>query len=1144
MTVDSLFKLYGELVSGLFALQSGDNQHPFAGVNGDSDSIPGKCSGGDCLLLSDVSDKSSTSLQQGVVDPLALKQIDCDCSKSVFLQNLQEVIGAEDKNKIIRVIRHCKQKLNNEFNNNEEFKSKGLALKKFREHLHSGCEEGLEDNPFYKIVLMIFHSSRIGLFHSLSRQILERIQPLPASIRFAPNMREIWRRPRAFGGVFSKIIAIFQNNVILLRSPVSFLLYIGAACAVFLATNHFLQSSVTSEYLPALLGSEGESSRYLIATLVGVVISTVVLDFKDRLLQAMAESGGIFAGIRNAFLISPRWMTLALFCTLVTVKASNDVIMALFSDTERMAVQAKAIEETVQVALGSPSDTSPTSSGSLFGFQVILNNAINAQVEMMEQLSRNESGETASYRDSRKGPRFWAEHFIIHGGYEPGISDVSISNSTPLSKTLDTILSGSGIDFSTSFREKSQLLQETCRKNWAQTQVNVHQWLAQLRQMHGIWDQARPDLIRFLLAETYSVNNLIAAVRAELDNTQSICQQIAEDFSDLTRSYLVILRQVNPSETFFPDDLTNRVAMETLPIQAIDALDPNKLSLVRQIGVGEFATMLRDWYGPTPGLVLLMIFLFLAVGMVLGDLVLFAHLVARISRRDRAQVPLRLEELKAWENSFIDMVVELLSASQAKCLIGCNIKLNKIAIELHYYKMIENADPETKHPRDRNIIEFIFLWYFGMFTLKRPLWARSYNVRLAAVRRLIHPEKSNLFDWLHSFFFGRMSNRNLWRSSLTTISSRMTENNSKTKKEIDYIFFHRMGYNNKVSKMFSMEVEAPSSDKPIPFSMRFGPHLGRIRRIGTAFFLQGFKPHPDWFPLTLYHWRMKFFTRLDQYSNLRIQLQRIQPEIHIIYEKSVSTVYSDILYPIIEIKKKYGECFSMDWEKRFAELESNLNVFERKVLETLGVLPLMSAATSLGELVEILEYIESVMDLNSNIIMEVINFIDTGCLFSDVEEANFGQQLIEEGQKLLQEANEQLAKAREEEIVRWKEVEGIADLLDERLVEVRKLFRDISSLFLRIRQKESDFSTNGYPSQIVRTNHQMNQTLVNMAPKEADQILARMENILTARYPYTAENLTTVELLKRDAKALYDRLDSYVTSIMEAPFPSIHQQGH
>ncbi|MBF0434918.1 MAG: hypothetical protein HQL77_06035 [Magnetococcales bacterium] len=1143
MTADSLFKLYGELVSDLFALESCDILYPGAGLKSDTDAIPGKCSDGDCLLLPDASYKSSASLQRGFVDPLIIEQVDCGCSKSIFQQTLREVIDADDREKIIRVVNHYRQKLYEEEQlATADYKSKGLALKRFREHLHSGSEEGLEDNPFYKIVLMIFHSSRMGLFHSLSRQILERMQPLPAYISFAPSIREIWRRPRAFGGVFSNMVAILKAYAILLYNPVAFLLYIGAACAISLAANHFLQSPVTSEYLPTIQGLEGESSRYLIATLVGVVISTVVLDFKDRLLQAMAESGGIFAGIRNAFLISPRWMTVALFCTLFTVKASNDIIMTLFSGKERMAVQAKAIEATVQVALGS--DTSSTSSGSLSDFQVILSNTINAQIELMEQLPSNESGETASYRDSRKGPRFWAEHFIIHGGYEPGISDVSISNSTPLSKTLDTILAGSGIDFSSSFREKSQSLQETCHKNWAQTRVNVHRWLAQLRQMHDIRDQSLLDFMRFLLAEPYSVNNLIAAVRAELDNTRSTCQQIAEDFSDLTRSYLEILRQVNPSGTFFPDDVTNRVAMETSPIQAIDALDTNKFSRVGQLGIVEFATMLGEWYGPTPGLVLMMIFLFLAGGMVLGDLMLFAHLLARSSRRDQAQVPLRLEELKAWENSFIDMVVESLSASQAKCLIGYNIKFNKIAIELHYYKMIEKYDPETKHPRDRNIIELILLWYFGMFTLKKPLWARSYNVRLAAVRRLIHPEKSNLVDWLHCSFFGRMSNRNLWRSSLTTISRRMTENNSDTKKEIDQIFFHRLDHASKISKMFSMENTAHSSDKSIPIFIRFGFLLGRIHSVGTAVFLQGFKPQPVWFPLTFYHWRMKFFTRLEQYSNLRTQLHRIQPEIHIIYEKSISTVYSDILYPIIEIKKKYGECFSMDWEKRFAELESNLNVFERKVLETLGVLPLMSAATSLGELVEILEYIESIMDLNSNIIMEVINFIDTGCLFSDMEEANFGQQLIKEGQKLLQEANEQLAKVREEEIIRWKEVEGIADLLDERLVEVRTLFRDISSLFLRIRQKETDFSTHGYPSLIVRTNHQMNQTLVNMAPKEADQILVRMENILTARHPYTAENLTTVELLKRDSKALYDRLDSYVTSIMEAPFPSIHEQGH
>ncbi|MBF0131814.1 MAG: hypothetical protein HQL75_04405 [Magnetococcales bacterium] len=1107
MAAGSLFKLYGEWVDGLFALESGDNTDPFA-------------------VVDDTSDAIAEPLPQNDLTHPALAQTDHCCSGLAFKKTLSEVISPKDREKIAGVIHHYRQKLSEEASQaTTTGKPVGLALKTFRNHLHSGREEGLEDNPFYKIVLTVFHAARIGLFRSLSGQVLEQMPQPPTRIRLTPTIREVWRRPRAFGGFFFNLGAILQSQAILLRNPISVLLFIGIAYAVSLAANYFLQSPIPGEYLPDIQGLSGESKRYLIATLMGVACSTVVLDFKNRLFQAIAESGKVFTGIRKAFLRNPRWMTVALLCALTTIKASNDALITFLTGQQTMAAQVQAIEEAVYSVLGTATAACPPEPDSLFNFQAILSHDIDAQVEKLEQLPN---------RDLRKNPHFWAEHFIIYGGYEPGVSDVDISNATPLSKTLDAMLAGSGIDFSSSFREKSRLLLETCRKQWVQTQEEVREQLAQRHRVMGFKNQSWLGFGRFSLAESYSTNNLVATMRTKLENTQTTCQQIVEDFADLTHSYLEILRQVNPSTNINTNDLTIGTSVEPFTNKAIDALDPAKITPTERPNLVKFATMLGAQYGPVMGPLLFALFLILAIGMVFGDLVLFAHIVGQNGRRDQALVPSHLAELKAWETTLIDLIVENISSNWAQCLLGCHIQFNKIAVELQFYKQIEKNDPETKYIRDRNMMEVILLWFRSMLTPNRPLWTRMFNVRLAAINRLIRPETSTFSDWFHRCYFGPMSHRTLWRSSLSAISGHIVENNESIKKEIDQIFFRRQDRTRHPLKVSAGEEHTTLLDRITLFFNRFCLVITRAFGDRTIFCLRGSKTDPDWFPLTFHHWRLKFSDRLDQYSKLKDRVLRIQPEIHAIYEKSVSSVYADILYPIIEIKKRYGEHLTSDWNRRFTHFESKLNDFERKILETLGVLPLMVAATSSRELVEILEYIESVIKLDTEIIMDVLNFIDSGSLFSDVENENTGQKLKNEGRKLLEEANTQLAKVWEQEKMQWKEIEGIADLLDERLVEVRKIFNKISEIFLHIRQKESDFITRGYPSQIARTHHRLNQTLVNMAPREADHILERMESILTAKHPYTSENLTTVEMLKRDAKALYDRLDSYVSSIHTA----------
>ncbi|MBF0421447.1 MAG: hypothetical protein HQL73_00460 [Magnetococcales bacterium] len=1140
MTTDTLFKLYGAWVDHLFLTRPEDDPNPFASRNTTADAAAAIPTPGDRPSLADPSGMPKWYPSPSHPSATSPGSPDGHGPGEGFGNNLQKILSEEDKNKIIRSVEHYRNNLREEQSQPSAGQPVSLALKQFREHLSSGREDSLVENPFHQIVLMLFHATRLGLFRFLHNQIMERLPPLPEMIRSAPTMRELWRRPKALGGRLSNVTDMVRAYGVLLRGPMAILLFLVSAGAIFFDLNDFLQDATVAHNPLAFQGDRGAWLRQITALFVGVMIATVVLDGKNRLLQRVAEAGGVLAGIRQAFLIHPRWMTLVGLCALVAIKAGNDIIIAILSEREMVTQYVDRVERIVDASLGQATATGPPRPDSLYGLRDTLKEDVEALVRSWERLPVVEAEPiTTSDPSLRKSPRFWAAHFIIHGGYEPGISDVEISNPSSLSKHLDALLASSGIDFFSSFRDKSGLLVDACNQRLNKIQARVREQLAALHALADREGGIRATIKLVLFMNLFQINARVADIGQDLENVRASCRQAREDVAELIHGYRPILRFVLPSATLNLDDDAIASDVTAWSGRGVAAMTPDQLPGIPYRTSLAFAGIPGLGHGFWSDPALLTLITVLASGIMLGDLLLFAPVIGRCGRSDRTLVAMRLEELKTWESSFIAVTTEWLDASQARCLLGGDLRFTRIAAELRFYKQIEKIDPETKHPQDRHPLEAGVNWLYRVFTCHRTSWARCYNVRLAALQRLLHPKNNHFHDWLHGFYFGPISPRRFQRSTLAEISRFMQENGERTKMEVDQTIFWQLGRSKKTSKQPPEKGIWNIVLALTPLSRGIRRLTSHLSRLGAMLVTRGFQSPPDWFPLTFYHWRMKFCSRLDQYSNLRDQLYRLQPEIHVIYEKSVAIIYNEIFYPIAEIRKKYGQHLSYHWEIQYSEFEFNLYAFEKKILETMGVLPLMVAATSLRELVEALDYIETVMDLNLEIVADVLNFIDSGLLFSGTNNENTGKKLKDCGQRLLREAHTQLALVREDEKKKWKDVEGIADLLDARLLEVRKIFNNISSLFIRIRQKETDFKTKGYPSPVIRVNHQLNQTLINQAPKEADQILGRIETILAAPHPYTPENLTMVEILKKDTEALYDRLNSYVSSIMELPLPTV-----
>ncbi|MBF0174373.1 MAG: hypothetical protein HQL83_13135 [Magnetococcales bacterium] len=1016
-------------------------------------------------------------------------------------------------------------------------------LKHFQDQIAAGQELSLEHNPFHELTRLLFQATLKGLFAFFAREFRSRIPSPPPPVRYSPTLREIWLRPKEFGGLFTKLAATLSKWIILTRPPLAILLFIGSSYTTYRGVNDLLQSQEAGSFILELFqGHERESRRYLVSLCFGVALSAAILDFKTRMFTAIAESGRVFAGIRDAFFIHPRWMVLALLLTSISIKTNFDGIVSIFSKKEDLAGQAAIIKKGIQEALGNRFFASTDAPDSLFDLKAVLDDNLATLIPMLENIPNEEAEGLASSGDARKGPRYWAKHFIVFGGYEPGISDVNLSHNSPFAQSIDLMLSGAGIDFFTSMRQKIELLRNTYTHELEKTENAIAERLTTLDTLMSADGYSLKEIQRLLALEHYQINALVGTIVTDLEHTKETYGQVVEDLHDLTKAYLEILLQVDLSGNIQPGNYAITASMNIPRIEGIDKLRAGMIPEARHKSFSELRFFLVERYGVATGGLLLALILFLSISMDLADPILFSRSVARHGRRDHESVQMLLEELSQWEKQFTRMSHEQLDSPPTRAVLNGRSHVTRNDVEMKFHQQIEQLDAETKHPRDRNPGETFILWFMGMFLLNRPTWTRSYNVRLATLNRFIEPDKTTLEQWFAAFFLPSGKLPGTTGPVLTETTARIHDHAQRNKEQI-----------NRIIKECTRQQEAPETDaqgkiretalstpSPAPPPSRFllswvattsKPVIDGFKLI----FFRGIKPPPPWFPLSYFAWRTEFFHNLVRSSNLKNLIAKLQPELQSLLEVTIPSILENSYFPTVDIRNKYGQHLPQTWHDRFEAFQAKLMTFEENLLGSLGIVPLLTGPGSQSDFLETLNSMESSLNLGTNQILEMLTVIDHHREHYSDQHVIAGLALEEESQRLLKEASDLIARVREEEErikrmeeeARHREMEALANSMDQTLMELRELFKEISQSILRMKMRELNYRKKGFPSQSVMLNYHLNRSIMDQVPREVDAIIQIMETILQSEYPYNQPNFETLLQLKGQTIEILDRLSAF-----------------
>ncbi|HIJ85376.1 MAG TPA: hypothetical protein HPQ00_14390, partial [Magnetococcales bacterium] len=723
------------------------------------------------------------------------------------------------------------------------------------------------------------------------------------------------------------------------------------------------------------------------------------------------------------------------------------------------------------------------------------------------------------------------------GGYEPGVSDVSLSHNTPFSQSIDLMLTAAGIDFFTSVQQKINLLGRTYADQLEKTEGAIVNRLATLDTMMNVRGYSMAEIKRLLAIEHYQINTLVGAIVVDLEQSKDTYQVVVEDFHDLTKSYLDILLKIDLSGNIQPGDYVITASMSVPRIEAIDKLRAGMIPEARHKSFAELRFFLMDRYGAAGGGLLLALILFLSISMDLADPILFARSVARHGRRDQESVNVLVEEMTQWEKQFTQLGNELLDSNYARAVLGDRSPVSKNEVEMRFHQQVDRLDAEIKHPQDRNLGEGFILWFMGMFLLNRPVWTRCYNVRLAALARLVNPKKTFLEQWFSAFFLESRKKTLKTGPVLTNTCIQIRNNSMHCKEQINRIV---KAYSKQLDTVDTQEqTQSPDLDQP-GWRQRFHPAaighaLTRIFHVLDLIFLKEIKPSPAWFPLSYHHWRRDFVNSLARSTNIKNLIARLQPELQSLLDITIPSIFENSYYPTMDIQKKYGHHLTASWNERFATFENRLMEFEQSLLESLGMIPALAGTGSQADFLETLNSMESRMNLNTNQILEVLKVIDNNRDRHSDRHVITGLALEGESQKLLEDAHNLIAKVKEAEEQKKKleeekirqEMEAMAGAMDMRLMELRQIFNDISQTILRMKMRELNYRKKGFPSQAVMLNHHLNRSILDQAPKEADAIIHVMETILQSEHPYTQRNLDTLDQLKAQAMEIQDRMIAF-----------------
>ncbi|MEO5370365.1 MAG: PilZ domain-containing protein [Magnetococcus sp. DMHC-1] len=532
----------------------------------------------------------------------------------------------------------------------------------FQKAINTGDEESIEDNPFLKLTRMIFHlnmeSAKGVLLDNMTKAFAKRER---MNMHPIPTPREIWKfsggRHPSFG---RRVTATVRWLIIGTKPFISILLFLLSTLTTFRGVNELLQLPITEKMFGTLFqGLSGETARYIVSLAVGISLSLAILDFKGRLFQGLAEKGRLWKGLFHAVATNPRWIILATGLTLFSIYTNYDGIVSLVSKQGELQKQWIDIRGRVEQVLGNERTANPDNPQTLHGLKMALNLTVNQAVHTFTRLPEDELLGIASSQDPRKGPRYWAKHFVVFGGYTEGTVDLPrVYANTENSRQVNAILLGSGLNFNKSIEEKIRELATRYSQHFNKTNQEIHQNLQKLDEIMKPKDRSWFELRRFMTLEYYDINVLMQKITSAFEENKRVYDDVATDLNRLIHQHVTVLRQVDKYGNTRPVEYTISATVDAPAIEGIEALKKGVIPVATHKDITALNRFLSDEYGATQAGILLMGILLFSISLDLGELLLFTRYTIRIAKKDEKVTENKANLVSVWNDEFLGRVRE------------------------------------------------------------------------------------------------------------------------------------------------------------------------------------------------------------------------------------------------------------------------------------------------------------------------------------------------------------------------------------------------------------------------------------------------------------------------------------------------------
>ncbi|MEO5340166.1 MAG: hypothetical protein H7837_06570 [Magnetococcus sp. MYC-9] len=612
-------------------------------------------------------------------------------------------------------------------------------LDAFRAALRSGDESLLPGNPFYALSKRIFRHNTDGALVLFDHLLGELSANAPEKMGQTRSLRTIWAPSSRQESVAARIRASMGR----LRQVAGFvlngLLFLVSAFTSYRALLALLQTSEVAAWLADhFTQNQSELLQTTLATLGGLLISVAVVDGRTRLLQGAAEMGAVFAGMRAAFLVQPRWIVLALCLSLFSVKANYDSMALLLSSQGQLSEQLSLIQQQVGQALGRPGATDLANPRSLHDLQALMQTVVADLGETFTRIPEEELTGKAASADPRKGPRYWAKYYIVNGGFVPGSQDVAHAfRDVQFARNMDQQLKEAGVPFDLPLAQKMQAIATLYAGDLEKSVAIVQKNLDEVARLLPGESLSLPAVRKILSFDNKQINPHIQEILQTLLSNRARFDQMVQALDKLVEEHVRILVQVDRSaeQRFNALRLGNRIAPPAdipLGMLSFGPIEPE-----RQKSLAELSDLLHRQHGANRGTLLLACLLFLSVAIDGLPWLLACRRTARQGVADRKMAEAMLGYMKEWEDALIDLAKSFFYRPAIQQTLRGLTFPNETGVRNAFFKVLEEMDSRVKDVRDRRTVDQRRAWLLSLLRPPRSLYATGYNARATAIETFL-----------------------------------------------------------------------------------------------------------------------------------------------------------------------------------------------------------------------------------------------------------------------------------------------------------------------------------------------------------------------------------------------------------------------